>query len=273
MYRLGAELRQLRERAQLSGRALGEQLGWSQAKVSRIEKADVKTTVEDVEILLDHLHVPARRRRELLALAREASDAATRWRPSHRAGPGRLRAQLNTLARSATTVRHFQPIIVPGLLQTPEYARAALEVADLSGRHDLDATVTAQLTLQRMLFEPDCPRHHFLLGEVGVRFRPDDAAHRHRAQLDRIVTMASLPAVTVQVLPVTSPYAPLGRHGFRLYEFADPDEPPLAYLDLIGSEMIVHEPENVEVFTAAWQRLLSAALSPEDSLALIRDLP
>lgn len=270
MYRLGAELRALREEARLSGRALGQRLGWSQAKVSRIEKADVRASVEDVQALLDHLRVSVRRRRELLALAREASDAAGRWRPSHRSGPRKLRAQLDTLVRTAADVRHFQPTTVPGLLQTAEYARHAVQLADLTGDHDVDGLVAAQLTLQRILFEPDCPPYHFLLGEAVLRDYPDAAAELHRAQLDRIVSVAGLPRVTVQVLPANAPNAALGRHGFRIYDFTDPDEPPVVFLETIGGEMTVHERVNVEVFVATWQRLLAGALGPIQSLELIR---
>jgi len=278
MYRLGSELRQLRQLARLSGRALADEVGWSQAKVSRIENAEVATTIEDVETLLEHLRVPVRRRREILVLAREASEAALRWRPPHRAGPSRARAQLDTLVRGAAAVRHFQPTTVPGLLQTPEYARSALELADLTGRHDLDAAVNAQMALQRVLTEPDCPRYHFLLGEVGLRCLPEestdgaDHGRSRRAQLERIIHAAARTPVTVQVLRTCAPNAALGRHGFRIYDFDDPDEPAVAYLDLIGTEMVVHDEENVGVFAATWQRLLSSALSPKESLAFVRSL-
>jgi len=278
MYRLGLELRQLRQQARLSGRALADQVGWSQAKVSRIENAEVATTLEDVETLLEHLRVPVRRRREILVLAREAGEAAARWRPATRAGPSRTRTQLDTLVRGAAAVRHFQPATVPGLLQTPEYARTALELTDLAARHDLDATVNAQMALQRVLTEPDCPRYHFLLGEVGLRCLPEestdgaDPGRPRRAQLERIIHVAARKPVTVQVLRTCAPNAALGRHGFRIYDFDDPDEPAVAYLDLIGSEMVVHDEENVGVFTATWQRLLSSALDPKESLAFLRSL-
>jgi hypothetical protein len=185
-----------------------------------------------------------------------------------------MRAQLNTLVRDAATVRHFQPTTVPSMLQTPEYARWAIELADLGGQHDHDGVLAAQLGLQRILFEPDCPRYHFLLGEVGLRYRPDDTEQPHRAQLDRILSVAALPSVTIQVLRANARFAPLGRHGFRLFEFADAvDEPPVAYLDLICDDMIVHEPENVGVFVSTWEHLLACALSPDDSLEFIRGLP
>jgi hypothetical protein len=165
---------------------------------------------------------------------------------------------------------------VPGLLQTPEYARAALELADLAGRHDLDAAVNAQLALQRVLAEPDCPRYHFLLGEVGLRCLPErstDSADRdRRAQLERVIAIAARPPVTVQVLRCRATNAALGRHGFRIYDFGDAGEPAIVYLDVTGTEMIVHDEENVGVFVATWQRLLSSALSPTESLAFIRGL-
>jgi len=281
VHRLGSELRRLRQQARLSGRALADQIGWSAARVSRIENAEEATTVEDVETLLEHLRLPVRRRREILMLAREANEAAAPGRPP-RARPERARSQLNTLVRGAAAVRHFQPTAVPGLLQTPEYARAALELADLDRRHDLDAAVSAQLALQRVLTEPDCPRYHFLLGEVGLRCLPDEVGPEEtsdadpdragRDQLERIIGVAARKPVTVQVLRTGASNAALGRHGFRLYDFDDPDEPAVAYLDLIGTEMVVHDEENVGVFVATWQRLQSSALSPKESLSFLRSL-
>jgi hypothetical protein len=129
-----------------------------------------------------------------------------------------------------------------------------------------------------VLTEPDCPRYHFLLGEVGLRClteEPSDASEpdgARRAQLERVIAIAARRPVTVQVLRSCAPYAALGRHGFRIYDFDDADEPAVVHLDVIGAEMVVHDEENVGVFVATWQRLLSCALSPKESLAFISGL-
>jgi transcriptional regulator with XRE-family HTH domain len=269
--RLGVELRAAREAAGLSGRALAARLGnWSQAKVSRIENGVVSSTVEDIEILLDALDVRGEKREQILALAEEASESTVSWRVLHKGGMARWQYELDQLLRTAARVRHFQPMIVPGLMQTAEYARQVLELANWTGQKDVDAAVVARLARQQILFEPACPQYHYLLGEIGLRWRPSASVPLHRAQLDRIVTVAGLPSVTVQVLPADTPTAALGLHGFRIYDFADPNEPTVVFVETISGEITISEPENVATYIATWDRLTKSALSPDDSRAYIQ---
>jgi hypothetical protein len=156
---------------------------WSQAKVSRIENGVVRSTVEDIEAMLDALGVHGDKREQLLALAEEASESTVSWRVLHKGGMARWQYELDQLLRTAARVRHFQPMIVPGLMQTAEYARQALELGNWTGQKDVDAAVVARLARQQILFEPACPQYHYLLGEIGLRWRPSDSRparpHRH----------------------------------------------------------------------------------------------
>jgi transcriptional regulator with XRE-family HTH domain len=273
LRKLGAELRAAREGTGLSGRALAARLGnWSQAKVSRIENGVVSSTVEDIEAMLDALDVRGVKREQLLALAEEASESTVSWRVLHKGGMARWQYELDQLLRRATSVRHFQPMIVPGLMQTAEYARQALELANWTGQKDIDAAVVARLARQQILFEPTCPQYHYLLGEIGLRWRPSDSVALHRAQLDRIVTVAGLPAVTVQVLRADSPTAALGLHGFRIYDFIDEMEPTVVFVETISGEITISEPDNVVTYIGTWNQLTKSALSPEDSRAYIRQM-
>ena len=269
--KLGAELRSAREAAGLSGRALAVRLGnWSQAKVSRIENGVVSSTIEDIEAVLDALGVHGDKREQLLSLAQDASESTFGWRTLHKGGMARWQYELDQLLRTAARVRHFQPMIVPGLLQTAEYARQALELGNWTGQKDVDAAVVARLARQQILFEPTCPQYHYLLGEIGLRWRPSDSVPLHRAQLDRIVTVSALPAVDVQVLPSDSPTAALGLHGFRIYDFTDANEPTVVFVETISGEITISEPDSVATYTATWDQLTKSALSPEDSRAYIQ---
>lgn len=271
--KLGAELRRAREAAGLSGRALAAQLGnWSQAKISRIENGLVSSTVEDIEAMLDALGVRGEKREQLLALAEEASESTVSWRVLHKGGMARWQYELDQLLRTAARVRHFQPMIVPGLMQTAEYARQVLQLANWTGQKDVNAAVVARLARQQILFEPTCPQYHYLLGEIGLRWRPVDSVPLHRAQLDRIVTVSALPAVTVQVLPADSPTAALGLHGFRIYDFADENEPTVVFVETISGEITISEPDNVATYIGTWEQLNKSALSPEDSRAYIQQM-
>lgn len=271
LRKLGAELRTAREDAGLSGRALAARLGnWSQAKVSRIENGVVSSTVEDIEAMLNALGVQGDQREQLLALAEEASESTVSWRVLHRGGMARWQYELDQLLRKAARVRHFQPMIVPGLMQTAEYARQVLGLSNWTGQKDVDAAVVARLARQQILFEPTCPQYHYLLGEIGLRWRPSESVPLHRAQLDRIVTVSTLPSVTVQVLQADSPTAALGLHGFRIYDFADVDEPTVVFVETISGEITISEPDNVATYIATWDQLTKSALSPEDSRAYIQ---
>jgi transcriptional regulator with XRE-family HTH domain len=271
LRKLGAELRATREAAGISGRALAKMLGnWSQAKVSRIENGVVSSTVEDVEAMLDALDVRGAKRDQILRLAEEASESTVSWRVLHKGGMARWQYELDQLLRTAARVRHFQPMIVPGLMQTAEYARQVLELSNWTGQKDIDAAVVARLARQQILFEPTCPQYHYLLGEIGLRWRPTDSLTLHRAQLDRIVTVSKLPTVTVQALPADKPSAALGLHGFRIYDFADPNEPTVVFVETISGEITVSEPDNVAAYVGTWDRLTNSALSPDDSRAYIQ---
>lgn len=273
LRKLGAELRAAREAAGMSGRTLAAKLGtWSQAKVSRIENGLVSSTIEDIEAMLDALDVNGERREDILALAGEASESTVSWRVLHKSGMARWQYELDQLLRTATRVRHFQPMIVPGLMQTAEYARHVLDLGNWTGQKDVDAAVVARLARQQILFEPTCPQYHFLLGEIGLRWKPTDSLPLHRAQLDRIATVAALPTVTVQVLLADRPSAALGLHGFRIYDFADEGEPTVAFVETIGGEITASEPGAVAAYIGTWDQLTKSALSPEDSRAYIQQM-
>jgi transcriptional regulator with XRE-family HTH domain len=272
MRKLGAELRAARENAGLSGRALAARLGWSQAKVSRIENGVVSSSVEDIEAFLETLGVDADRRDQLLALAEEANESTVGWRVLHRSGMARWQHELDQLLRTAARVRHFQPMLVPGLMQTAEYARQVLEITNWTGQKDVDAAVVARLARQQILFEPACPQYHYLLGEIGLRWRPSDSVALHRAQLDRVITVSALPAVTMQVLPADAPTAALALHGFRIYEFADESEPPVVFVETISGEITVSELDGVATYVRTWDQLVKSALSPEQSTAYVQQM-
>jgi transcriptional regulator with XRE-family HTH domain len=273
LRKLGIQLREARESTGMSGRALAARLGnWSQAKVSRIENGVVSSTVEDIEAMLDALAVTGDRREAILALAEEASESTVSWRVLHKGGMARWQYELDQLLRRAVQVRHFQPMLVPGLMQTAEYARQVLDLTNWTGQKDVDAAVVARLARQQILFEPTCPQYHYLLGEIGLRWRPSNSVAVHRAQLDRIVTVSALPAVTMQVLRADSPNASLGLHGFRIYDFADEAEPTVVFVETISGEITISEPDNVATYIATWNQLLKAALSPEDSTTYVQEM-
>src|ERR1700691_2549735 len=129
--RLAAILRRLRSDAGLSTHQLREALGWSRSRVTRIERGLIAAVAADVETWADATHAPHGVREELAGLAYQAWNEARSWRASHRHGIAARQREMTQLERSSTTVRHFQPEAIPGLLQSPSYARRVLQIADV----------------------------------------------------------------------------------------------------------------------------------------------
>jgi len=152
---LGALLCKLRKVAGLSGERLAVRCAMSQSKVSRIERGKQLPTVDDVERILKALEVPAEAAEEIIVLARRANVEHVSVRALAEVGLWRKQADLKALTETCTVQRSFLPIMVSGLLQTPEYARAALSpTIPSSPARDVDKAVAARLDRQTVLDDP-----------------------------------------------------------------------------------------------------------------------
>jgi transcriptional regulator with XRE-family HTH domain len=149
---LGAELARLRKMAGLGGRALATRLGISQAKVSRIETGLGVPSIPEINAWADAVGADADARRHLLRLLEAAWSDVEPWRAAP-AGRTHLQDEVREIEATARTVREFQPQLIPGLLQTPEYARRVFAVVDPHGQMDHDAAVTARLRRQEAFYE------------------------------------------------------------------------------------------------------------------------
>lgn len=271
--RLAAELRRLRERAGFRGEQVAEQLGWSASKVSRIELHRTGIKQLDLRQLLDLYGVQDERHREsLIALAEESSkanrlDLATASLPEEYAASVIAEAE----AQSAWT---WDPLIVPGLLQTADYARAVM-----SGWREMfpvppgeiERRVEARLLRQRVLAREPV----FTLATVideSVLARAVAPAPVMRAQLAHLVRQAQLPNITVRVLALTGQQSVL-TGAFTYMKFAQVHDVPMHDMVIVehltGSEQVEDENESYKYFTA-FRALTDRALTERDSLRLIR---
>ncbi|WP_326556167.1 helix-turn-helix domain-containing protein [Micromonospora sp. NBC_01796] len=217
---LGARLRELRAREGISGINLASRLGWVQSKVSRIETGRQLPTEDDVrawgavidadEPLLDELLRQLRALRgEHIAWRRGASDAA-------QAGTQR---SMMELAAEATLVRNFELGVVPGLLQTADYARVRLaENVEFHGApgDDLEDALLLRIQRQQVLYD-STKQFRFLVTESVLRMSlcPVDVM---RGQLDRLTALTGMSNVELGVIPTEArlPLAPL--HGFVMFD-------------------------------------------------------
>lgn len=271
LRRLGAEVRALRDGAGLSGRALADRLSWSQTKVSRIETGLVRPTVADVDSLLAALAAPPETVERVQTLAEQAQHVSVSWKNVHRGGLAARQQELADLEREAAEIQHFQPAVVPGLLQTPEYARQVLELANISRQLDLDAAVSARLRRQDVLFQPDGPTHRFVLTEAALRWRPGSWLVL-RTQLDRVISMATLPNVDLRVLPWTTQAPAIAGHSFRVFMHRDGQSTPIVLVETVSAETTVYGEEEVGLYRDTYQRLANASLESDESIAYMQQM-
>ncbi|EWC58625.1 putative DNA-binding protein [Actinokineospora spheciospongiae] len=266
---VAGELRRLRKQAGMTTGEVGARLGLSQAKVSRVETGSSGLRLPDVEAMLGLYRVPAPRRVEILDLVRQAAEPG--WVQVHGRG---LPEQWQTLVdweSKASRLRNHQPLIIPGLLQTPDFARAVVRgtaPAPLSAA-ELDGKVAARLARQAILSRESPPVLHVVLGEWALRV-PVGGPHVHHGQLRHLLEMSRRPRVVLQVVPSDTEAHPGLEGSFVLMDF--PADPAMAYTEHRARSVFLDEPEDVEVFRLAWQRILAHAWSPERSTAFLAEL-
>jgi transcriptional regulator with XRE-family HTH domain len=265
--RLGAELRRLREEAGLTIDRVAEALECSPSKVSRIETGQVSATPRDVRDMLGLYRVDDARLEAMVQVAREARQRG--WWQKFVDVPDGVPAYVG-LDAAATSIDVYMSLIVPALLQTPDYARAVIAAVrpDLAGR-ELDRRVELRLRRQNLLDQERPPVMRVLLDDTVLR-RPVGGPAVMAAQRQRLLDDADRPAVTIQVLEVAAG-AHAGMDGpFTIFGFPAPAERDVVALDSAADALYLEGPEDVARYRRVFELLLPAARSPEDSAAIIR---
>ncbi|MGH8877244.1 MAG: helix-turn-helix domain-containing protein, partial [Stackebrandtia sp.] len=194
---LGAHLRRLREREGITRADAGWEIRASESKISRLELGRVSFKVRDVEDLLSLYGVDDEEERSrLVSLAQEANNPGW-W---HRFGdvlPGWFQSYLG-LEATASLIRTYEVQFVPGLLQTPDYARAVMTLGHgHAAKRELDHRVDLRVSRQKILTRPDPPRLWTVVDEAVLR-RPIGGNKVMREQLEQLIKMSELPNVQIQ---------------------------------------------------------------------------
>ncbi|MGH8276850.1 MAG: helix-turn-helix domain-containing protein, partial [Steroidobacteraceae bacterium] len=224
-HRLAVELRTLREAADKTHADLATAIGQSRMKISRLENGHARPNQADIMKILDALAVTGDRWTELMDVARDAAQQG--WWDSYGEDMGARQTLYANLEAGATTIREFQPFI-PGLVQTPEFARRRQDAESEIGpiTFQTQRAVEARQTRQRMLRRPDGPAYEVVLDEIALRRLP--APPQVVAdQLRHLVELADQPKITVRVLPVDARIAGyvVPRSAFSLYTYPAPGDP------------------------------------------------
>ena len=256
--RLGRELRRTRILAGMSGREVASRIGIGQASVSRIENAQTVPSLPEVRDWAEATGVPKDVRASLEVLAEAALNEVETWRARQGVGLASMQDDVRALAATARTVRNFQPTIVPGLLQTAEYARRVFSLVDVVGEDDYTAAVAARVERQQALYD-ETKTFEFIITEAALRWRPGPPTVL-LAQLDRLRSIATLNNVSIGVLPVNTDVGAIAWCGFNIYEDNDEDHDPFVRIETPHAGMTISDPADVSIYRELLSAIRQAAI-------------
>ena len=266
--RVAGELRRLRARSGHSCATVGAALGISASKISRIETGRIGLQADEVAALLGFYQVAKPLREELLELVRRAAEPG--WWQVQGSRLPELWQELIDFERSATAIINYEPLLIPGLLQTADYAGALIAAANPALSEDeVETRVAARTTRQALLGRPHPPRLLALLEEGVLRRLVSDPGLMRR-QVRHLEDAATRSNVTVQVVPTAAGAHPGLGGPFVILEFDG--DPTLVYLENRRGSAILEEEDDIAEATMALRHLQRIALSSEDSLALLAEV-
>jgi transcriptional regulator with XRE-family HTH domain len=268
--RLGMELRKRRESASLRIEDVAKALECSMSRVSRIETGRSVARIRDVRDMLELFGVTDEQECELLAaMAREAQQKG--WWTTYE---GVLPAGLDTYVgfeESAASLRSFQNTLVAGLLQTEEYARALITATGEDSPEQIDNRVRLRMVRHELITHDDPVEFWCVLDEAAL-LRPVGGRRVMQRQLEYLATMAELPNVRLQVLPLD-----IGAHAgmdgsFVLLSFPHESDPDTVYVTIATGGVFQEKADELSRYAAVFDRLQEAALPPEESAALVNQM-
>jgi hypothetical protein len=268
---LGVHLRRLREEAEISRTDAGWAIRGSESKISRLELGRVGFKVRDVEDLLTLYKVEDGDERErLLNLAREANNPGW-WQRYDDLTPTWFQSYLG-LEMAADLIRTFELQFVPGLLQTPEYARAVLKF----GRQDLplpraeeDRLLALRMGRQEVLTRQRPARLWAVVDEAVLR-RPIGSPAVLKAQLEYLIEASRRHNVTLQIIPFAKGgYISTGG-AFTLLRYNDGDLPDIVYIEHLTSAIYLDKREELDTYVVTMDAVSITAAQPRETENILR---
>ncbi|WP_434741077.1 helix-turn-helix domain-containing protein [Micromonospora sp. SH-82] len=264
---IGAELSRYRRDVPMSLSELARRTGLGKPKLGHMEMGRYQQFPEDIAAVLHACGAEQSAVDRLTALAGR-SDARSWWAPWANVMPDWFKTYvgLEGLADGAFV---FESMVIPGLLQTEEYAQALTLGTGFVRPDHAERFVSFRQARARRLTDDEPLTLHAVIGEAALRLRVNGDETR-RGQLRHLAAMSELPNVTVQVLRPedgSHPATPVGK--FVVLDFAHVR--PIAYTELLDGAMYVQDPDGVRTYSMVSDNLRQVALSPAESRALIRE--
>jgi transcriptional regulator with XRE-family HTH domain len=265
---VGSRLRTLRESRGISREEAGYVIRASESKMSRLELGRVSFKMRDVADLLVFYGVTDPAERDaLLSLAHAANEPGW-WRDYEAVTPGWFTNYIG-LEEAAAQIRTYEVQFVPGLLQTPEYARAVIASAvPPPSPDDVLRGVQLRAIRQRVLSRSNPPHLWAVLDEAALR-RPVGSREVMRDQLRHLVARAASPFVSLQVLPLQFGSHAAAGGPFSILRFSDSDLADVVYVEQLMSSLYFDKVEHVDRYTEVLNRLSVESLTPDDTVVFL----
>ncbi len=268
---LGTQLRRLREAADVTPDRAGYEIRASRSKISRMEHGRVGFKDRDVADLLTLYGVTDEQMRaRMLSLVRQANTPGW-WSKYGDILPDWFEGYLG-LEGGASVIRTFELQFVHGLFQTEAYARAITLLGHKAApAEEIDRRVSLRLKRQDMFAYPKPPQVWSVMDEAVLR-RPVGGRAVMRAQLDHLAEVASLPQVTIQVVPFGRGGHAAAGGSFTILRFAEPELPDIVYIEQLTSALYLDDREDVYHYMEVMNELSTQALTPARTARLLTEI-
>jgi transcriptional regulator with XRE-family HTH domain len=264
---LGQELRELRDAAGLTIEEVAQRLEVSPAKISRIETGRVGVRPRDVSDLLDEYDIHGTHRDNLLTLTREARQQGW-WHSYGDVLSDKIEVWVE-LETEAKTIRLYEVQLIPGLLQTSEYARAVLRAHYRSEQspEQIEQRVKFRMARQQLVIEQNNTPIWAVLDEAVLR-RQMGPPEVMQSQYRRLLEFSEKYNITIQVLPFDAGVYSGVPGGFWMMQLAQPD-PEVVVIEHRGGVLYLERSEEVAAYTHVFDRIRATAKGPEETIGFI----
>ncbi len=267
LRRMAAQLRELRAESGMTQEDVSERTGIDRSTLYRLEGAQQRPQRSTLIQLLDLYRVEDPRRGELLTLLREAGQRG--WLQQYRSELPEVYSDYIGFEDEARSISNYQSLLIPGLLQTEDYARALIHGTwPHAPGGEVENRVAARMERQALLDREDPPRLWAIMDEAAVRRQVGGRQVMH-AQLDRLRNAAVRPNITVQVIPFDAGSHPGMDGAFVVLDFPDPADQSIVYIESAAGSLFLEEDAQIRRYILMFDHLRAAALRPEATLTLL----
>ncbi|MEV0422027.1 helix-turn-helix domain-containing protein [Streptosporangium canum] len=266
--RLAVELANRRDATGLTREEVARRLKWSPSTIFRIETGRSLPQPRSIRELLDLYGVIGPERDSLMQLAREARQPCW-WHSFRDVLPSPYEVYIG-LESGAESLYNFEPIVIPGLLQTPDYVRALIKGgAQELGHDEIERRVEVRLIRQQILTRQDRPRLWAIIDEAAIH-RVVGNPTIMRKQLHHLVTAAEEGKTTLQVVPFSAGSHPGTTGPFVIFGFPEQADAQVVYVETLAGDLYLEQHADVSRYTLAFDRLRATALSPDGSMGMVK---